>query len=252
MGKILHTLYKFILQNNIFISLCAVGLSMETAVLFHNPFRAITFYTFIFFGTLFTYNMYYLKDKSHPFALWFTIVGFVGTSISYYLTDSMSMYHLIIIAVLSLFYILPGYIGYKSARNYLVFKLFILVIVWTHATFFLPNPTLPAQVETFTFYAYRFMLMWNLSLLFFIKDEEKKFNVLYIRWALGLSLFIQFIIATFIFFYFQFAVGLVFILISLLIILLSFIFIRHKKSQTDYLFFIDGIMILESIFVLLL
>ncbi len=243
---------SFLLMNNIFIALCAVGMCLNTTILLNVPFRDFSFYGFIFSTTLFSYNLYYLKDKSHPFALLFSIIGFVLSCSFFYLSNLTITFDLIFISFLSALYILPGYMGFKGSKYYLLFKLLILVFVWTNTTILLPITYYEFDLPFYLFYINRFLLIWNLSMLFFIKDEESKFPKNSLRISLYCTLFLQLINSIYYAYSIAIEQGLLFILMSVILLIISIYFLRFKKTQLYYLFFVDGIMLLESIFVFIL
>jgi hypothetical protein len=243
---------SFLLKNNIFIAFCAVGMCLNTSILLNVPFRDFSFYGFIFSATLFSYNIYYLKDKAHPYALLFTIIGIVLSCIFFYLCNSIFTYDLVFISILSALYILPGYLGFKGSKYYLLFKLLILVFVWTNTTVLVPLIRYEVELPFLLFYINRFLLIWNLSMLFFIKDEESKFPKNSLRISLYCTLLLQFINSIYYTYSISIEYGLLFILMSVILLSISIYFLRIKKTQLYYLFFVDGIMLLESIFVFIL
>jgi hypothetical protein len=94
--------------------------------------------------------------------------------------------------------------------------------------------------------------MWNLSMLFFIKDEVQKFKKGILETSLAITLLFQIINSMLVFYFYQTSIGLLCLFISFAVLAFSYLYRKNKKSQLEYLFFVDGIMILETIFVLLL
>ncbi len=248
----LKSITSYILLNNIFIAFCAVGLCINTSIVLQVPIRDVYFYGFIFNATLFTYNVYYLKDLAHPHAKLLAAIGIIFSVFFFALCDLIPVYELIFISILSALYILPGYIGIKRTKSYLIFKFILLVVVWTHTTLLLPLKDYTINPSFILLYCNRFIFLWNLSMLFFIKDEESKFKKNLLVHSLYFTIFIQLIISIWYTYTISIEYGLVYILMSLVLMLLGWYFIKYKKSQLYYLFFVDGIMLLETIFVLLL
>jgi hypothetical protein len=89
-------------------------------------------------------------------------------------------------------------------------------------------------------------------MLFFIKDEVHKFKKGILEKSLIITLLFQIINSVMVFNLYQTTIGLLFLFISFAVVSACYYFTKNKKSQLNYLFFVDGIMILETIFVLLL
>lgn len=249
----IKSILSYILINNIFIALCAVGLAYNSSYLLNTTPHSISFYGFLFCTTLFAYNLYYVQDKKHPHARWYTLIGFLGSLLFYiFEKDTIPHYNLVVIGIFSGLYILPGFLGFKSTKWYLLFKLLLLVLVWTNTSILLPNPHIELNSAFLLIYSNRFLLMWNLSMLFFIKDEVHKFKKGILETSLSITLLLQIINSVLVFYSYQTIIGLLFLFISFTVVAISYLFTKNKKCQLEYLFFVDGIMILETIFVLLL
>ncbi len=242
---------RFILKGNIFISLCAVGLCLETAVILNAAFQSLSFYIFIFCSTLFTYNLYYFKSTefNHHKILAFT--GFIGTAVSWYYTTKMQYFYLGIICALSSVYLFPIFYSFTKPNLFTIKKLFILIIVWVLITFLFPVPNIHFNYQNILLLGYRILLMSHLCLLFFIKDELNPFYKKTAKLSCYVITFIQLILCILIALAGSGRLALVYFFVTLLTAIISHRFNSTAKSNLHYLLFVDGIMLLQSIFVLL-
>lgn len=242
----------FLLKGNIFIAFCAVGLSIETSLLLQRPCLYVGFYSFIFFACLFTYNAYYFKSKFRPHASWLMIVGLIGATSTIFYVPLKSVFFLILVSVLSGIYLLPAYISIRQSVLFTVQKLGILILVWVLMTFMVPAPDIHFDVETTLLLLWRILLMSHLCLLFLIKDETHSpvLKQLSIHACVVMSI-LQLLLATIIFFIIGKGLGGIYFVIAMITAMVSRSFNLNKKTDLHYLFFVDGIMILQTIFVLI-
>lgn len=249
--KILISFKNFILQSNIFISLCSLALSIETSIVVDQPFKSIAYYSFVFFSTLFAYNFYYFKSNQFSYYKVFTLIGIVGVITSYFYLDEIPMKTLVIIGALSSLYIIPVFISFNPPKYYSVFRLLILISVWVLFTFLLPINHYGFNTSFILLIAHRSLLMSILCVFFFIKDEKhiviRKKAFVFVK-VLLVILFINVIL---IFLNGNSSLALIYSLITSLLVILYHQIKSKSRKSFYYLFYVDGIMILQTIFVLI-
>ncbi|GBL35134.1 hypothetical protein EMGBS15_07290 [Filimonas sp.] len=165
---------RFLLKSHFFISLCALGLSLETAVVLDVPFQSVWLYTFIFFSTFFSYNFYYIKTDAFPHAKVLAITGLVGAVISLMQMPYIPYLYLFMISVGSMLYLLPIFIPFKKTQTFSVQKLFLLILIWVMITFLFPVRHIHFNYGKGLLLIYRITLISHLCILFFIRDETMK------------------------------------------------------------------------------
>ncbi len=251
MIKILISFKNFILQSNIFISLCAVALAIETSIIVDQPFKSIAYYSFIFFSTLFAYNFYYFKSNQFAYYKVFTLIGIIGVITSFFYLDEIPMKTLVIIGALSSLYIIPVFISFNPPKYYSVFRLLILISVWVLFTFLLPINHNGFNTNFILLIAHRSLLMSILCLFFFIKDEKHVVNRKKAFVFIKALLVILLLNAVLIFLNGSPSLAIIYFMITALLLILLHQIMSKQKKSLYYLFYVDGIMILQSIFVIL-
>ena len=245
-----HPMFQTLMTNRIWIALAAMGLALETSV-FQQIHHTLFFYGFIYSSTWFAYLFYYTKkiDRFRNHAL--LILSLVLTiTCGIFIYREIHWLILCSISGLSLVYLLP--IAYKL--NLVPFqlhlshaiKLFLLAYVWWATTFLLPLQHLPSSLFEIQFGLYRGLMISILCLLFYIRDEEN------LQWQQIGKWFTYFLVcaqlALCCFNYFQ-STAPFWILgfgLHILLLIITYIFLSRPKTLMQYLFWIDGFMILHA------
>ncbi len=143
--------FDFILFGNIYVALGAVFLIQSTVVQFNLSSPLFYYSAFVFFATVFIYNLqriFYKKteNKSHQSIrrIWIfrnqnlikilTVIGFAGMTILFFFNDIRILVFLSPLFVLSIAYFFP----LVKLRNNAWVKLFTLALVWTLTTALVP------------------------------------------------------------------------------------------------------------------
>ena len=268
-------------------SLCAVAQGLLTFYLVGSkPIYPVI--GLLFISTLGIYNFSILiskpeqPDKS-PYRRirWFfahyrlmvtlTIVSILGLVPLFFLVSLSSKILLIFLAIISFAYGLPLFsIGDKKfgLRNIPGLKLLLITLVWTMSIVLLP--VLEAQAthlatisfrDTTILIAKRFLLIGALAIPFDIRDlfEDKQLGLKTIAVAWGEKnayLFCQALLAGYVVLLFLFrnkGFDTDFWALTLSIVIAGWLIFRSKweKNEYYYFFFLDGILILQYVFVLL-
>jgi len=267
-------------------SLCAVAQGLLTFYLIGSkPIYPVL--GLLFISTLGIYNFSILiskpaqPDKSpHRRIQWFfahyrlmvtlTIVSILALAPLFFLVSFSSKILLIFLAILSFSYGLPLFsIGDKKfgLRNIPGLKLLLITLVWTMSIVLLP--VLEAQAaqlasislrDTTILIAKRFLFIGALAIPFDIRDlfEDKQLGLKTIAVAWGEKnayLFCQALLAGYVVLLFLFrnkGFDTDFWALTLTIILAGWLIFRSKweKNEYYYFFFLDGVLILQYLFVL--
>lgn len=270
---------QFILFGSIFIAACAVGFCIETNILLNTPLNHFGFYSFVFGATLFQYNLHYIvktaavqgserlrwtikNQKIHFFLL---VAGIILIVVSVFSFEVRHLGILLILGVISLLYSFPflPFGKKKRIKDYGVFKIITLSLLWTLVTVWLPATGMHYDTGLFFFIFFkRFIFMMILCLLFDMRDIEidRSQNIKTLAVLLGRKksyLFAYLLIALFIiacilqYLYLPRPNFLIAMLISIFIT--SIIIELTKKSNSDYIYLagVDGMMLLQSILIML-
>ncbi|MEO6870512.1 MAG: UbiA family prenyltransferase [Ginsengibacter sp.] len=270
---------QFILFGSIFIAACAVGFCIETSILLNTPLNHFGFYSFVFGATLFQYNLHYIvktaavqgserlhwtikNQKIHFFLL---VAGVILIVVSVFSFQVRHLGILLILGVISLLYSFPflPFGKKKRIKDYGVFKIITLSLLWTLVTVWLPAAGMHYDTGLFFFIFFkRFVFMMILCLLFDMRDIEidRSQNIRTLAVLLGRKksywfaylLTALFIIACILQFLYLprpnfFIAMLISIFITTIIIELT------KKSNSDYIYLagVDGMMLLQSLLIML-
>lgn len=151
-------LKEFVLNSNIYISLAAVFLTLETQIQLGMKPQAHPYLFIIFFATLFEYNLHRLitvifhpealRGNKHSWVkknliLFYSIVAvsFIGFAIAIALAKREVLMALAPIALITIFYSLPIFknkVFLFRLREIPLLKIFMISFVWAAATIFLP------------------------------------------------------------------------------------------------------------------
>lgn len=243
-------LLVLLLRGNIWIALCAVGMSLETSVLLQQPFHPWSFYLFIFFATLFAYNLYYVNSTDFAHHRLLTGIGLAGSLPALYAMPEIPVLPLGIICALSVGYMLPVFTPLGRNRAFTIFKLMLLVMVWVLLTFITPLASNGVNFHVILFGACRMVFIAILCLFFFIRDNnEGELNAIAKR-ALRTALWSYVLLGGWVLFSVSVGIGSIMLALSGLLFSDFKNYVGKQRDQIEYLFFIDGKMLLQSIFVM--
>lgn len=245
-----HRLIHLLLTYRLWIALAAIFLAVETSFVL-KAHHSIFFYGFIFSSTWFAYLFYYTQQidrfRNNVILLLSLVLTIVCGSLIYREINWLILFS---ISGLSMLYLLPiafklRLIPFQLHLSH-VTKLFLLVVVWWTTTFLLPLHHLPKSLFEIQFGLYRGLMISIICLLFYIRDEEnlqrqqigKWFTYFLICLQLGLSLFNFYPSANP---FWMLGVGL-----NILLLIITYIFFTRQQTLMQYLFWIDGFMILHA------
>ncbi len=212
-------------------------MAYQTDVVINSFPIKIEYYGFIFFATLFSYHIYYLKNKDNYWHVFYSIIGFIGALFFLIKLNSYSYSILFLIVILSVSYFLISLFNLKN-KWLSIYKLFSLSAVWFFTTSIFPLINFQSIIEHPLFFTHQFVFIFLVCFCFYIRDEVSdglkstfKFGIIIANIALIiLSLIEPGWLLT----------NTVFLVINIYI---------YKKSCTNlfYLLFVDGLLLLQSI-----
>jgi 4-hydroxybenzoate polyprenyltransferase len=286
MKKLLQPVIDFVLFSNVFMSLCAVAQGLLTFYLIDSkPVYAVL--GLLFTSTLGIYNFCILisspkQPEKSPYRrirwffshyrlmVTFTIVSLLSLIPLFFLISTASKILLIFLAVLSFGYGLPLFsIGDQkfSLRNIPGLKLVMITLVWTMSCVLLP--ILEAQAgqlatismrDTTILIAKRFLFIAALAIPFDIRDlfQDKQLGLKTIPVAWGEKnaylfcqvLLIGYVVLLFLFRNMGFTTD--FWALTLSVALTGWLIFKSKweKNEYYYFFYMDGVLILQYLFVI--
>lgn len=287
MRKLLQPAFDFLLFSNVFMSLCAVAQGLLTFYLIGSkPVYPVI--GLLFTSTLGIYNFSILISKPRqpeksPYlrVRWFfshyrlmvtlTIVSILSLAPLFFLVSISSRILLTFLGVLSFCYGLPLFtVGNQKfgLRNIPGLKLFMISLVWTMSCVLLP--VLEAQAmhyatisfrDTTILLAKRFLFIAAVAIPFDIRDlfEDKQFGLKTIPVAWGEKnayLFCQVLLAGYVVLLFLFrnnSFNTDFWALTITVVLTGWLIFKSKweKNEYYYFFYLDGVLILQYVFVLI-
>ncbi|MBX5439121.1 MAG: UbiA family prenyltransferase [Thermoflavifilum sp.] len=275
----IRSIGELIIYGCIFISLCAVSMSIETNLLLHLPLNHFFFYLFIFSATLFQYNMhYYIKTTANihsaRFAwsmahrnmhLIFVGTGIVGMLVSLAFLTLKHYLALLCIGVISAMYSLPvlPFQKRKRIKDFGLLKIITLSLVWTLVTVWFPVIHLHSIDAAFWLvFLRRMIFLFVLCLAFDIRDVpvdaregirtlpvsigvKNAYLLIYVLLILFVALSIWYL------FYLPEPMPLAAMIISALATYWVIDYARRHRHDMAYLLGVDGMMILQALLVAL-
>lgn len=286
MKKLLKPAFDFLLFSNIFMALCAVAQGLVTFHLIGSkPDYAVL--SLLFVSTLGLYNFSILFPKpKHPelspyvrvhwfFARYrlmvsFTIVALLMLVPLFFFMSLQSKLLLVFMSVLSFGYGLPLFrVGEQKfgLRHIPGLKPFLITLVWTLSCVLLPvlealdaHTTTISMRDTTILIAKRFLFIGALTVPFDIRDlfQDRKNNLKTIAVAWGEKnayLFCQILLAGYVVLMFMFrdnGFSLDFFALTIVAILTGWLIFKSKweKDEYYYFFYLDGVLILQYVFLM--
>lgn len=262
----------------IFISLCTVGLCIETSLLLGLPLNSFYFYLLVFSATLGQYNIhYYIKHDANPNSdrffwsiqnrhihLILNIVGAIGVIVGLFHLKPKNFMVLCIIGAITVLYSFPflPFKNKKRLKDFGLLKILTLTYVWTLITVWFPMVTLTKITPDFQLvFMQRFAFMFALCLAFDIRDmrSDSQKGIRTLPVALGKRWSYIIIYATLVIFLIlsimHFRQTLHFMQLNAMIIsaLATFFMVEQAKTNDTDIFYlsgIDGMMLLQAVLVI--
>jgi 4-hydroxybenzoate polyprenyltransferase len=276
----LKKLIDLIFYSNLWIALCAAAMCAQTQFILDGKITFNWLMGLIFFATLLVYALhriigiskvsefremerYAVIEKFKHHITFYALVAGIGGAISFWNVPLSIQLSLIIPGIISLGYVIPFLKGKKRLRDFDHIKIFLIAIVWSWVTVFLPA----LEIETTTTLAVWLMILeralfiFAITLPFDIRDlkVDSHSEVRTIPAVIGIektkllgtvSLTLAFSLALINWFSAGYNVN---ILLAISISFLStWFFIRQSdKIKHDYFFtgLIDGTMILQFLLI---
>ena len=267
-------LLHFILSHSIFISFCAAALSIQTLQLFSVSIDWCII-AFIFFATLFAYNIYWMVSKfsfsnyksflafiqKSKLSLLVILVAFIG-GLCCFIQLHLVMYNIIITFILFALYAIPV-LPFKQlhfTRRAGFLKTVLLAFTWAFVTTLIPLQIsiFHLDISVILIFINRFLFMLMLCIIFDKRDiavdkirglQSLATNIK----PVFLNALILFIVIIYGFICFTmmvsgFTLPHIFSLICTAIITVFFyLFSFKKRGYLFYYFFVDGLMLLSAL-----
>jgi hypothetical protein len=239
-------IFKHIVYNYIFIALCATAMAFQTDLWVNTKHIEIEYYGFIFFATLFSYHIYYLKSIQNKWHITYAIISSICAVFILFKLNIQSLTTLVQIVLLSSSYIFISLFNLKN-KWLSIYKLFALSTVWFLTTTILPLKNWQSIYEYPLFFIHQFVFIFLLCFHFYIRDEVNE--ELKSRYTLGV------IIANVILIILSFFLCILmpgWLFINILFLMLSIYIYKKKPVNSFYLIFVDGLLLLQPILVIVL
>jgi hypothetical protein len=243
--NLLERAFRFSTKSQLWIALCAWATSASSFCVIEAQLLPWQWGLLIALIVLSSYSWYYASNPSYPYARVIALVSSLLSIGGYLYVDCPKPMLVICLIVLSAMYMLP--LGKKNKLK-LLFRLLILSLVWSLFTFYFPLQHHPNTLNAALFFVYRFLFFANLCYIFLIKDDAQYFsasNMVFIKQLLVAAQGIAIIAILLLF------SGALAIAISIPY-LLTILFYKKQTPHSGVYFYslgIDGLLILESIFV---
>lgn len=287
LNELIRRILNPFIFGNIVIAVCALVLSLETYLQLQLPVRLDGLAMLVFFATLSLYNLHRLlvvsrlqqQDYSmvtdwaaqHRFTLFMlTLIGAGGVAFFVFQTSLLIFGILVVLGTVSLLYELPlikTTSRFRSLRSLWIHKAFMITSVWTMATAFLPAVHAQVSLTDYNLWlvlAERMLFVFLIALCFDARDIEfdsreglKTIPILYgtaftqhLYKGISAALVVVAGIHYFLLIH-DYGTGIAMILSSGV----TYLVISHTKSkQSDYyyIFFVDGMMILQFLLIALM
>jgi len=278
--KQLRATLDFILYSNIFIGICAVALTFTNQLTIEGDIQFDESCWFVLFATIFTYS--YLKfhnsestipSTSHRYwALKYNQLAknilLLSLLIAVCFFFQLKMKTEIMVAVLAAFTALYGFIDIpftnpkRKLRDFGLLKTFFVAVVWSVTTAIVPLENSFVEPYMLVFLLMRrFLFVLALTMVFEIKDMKNDegyglktlpliFGVSNTKLIAQLTLFVLMLINLVQYFFFDISLmNMLAVNLSLLVSIFCIQTLREDTSELWYYFVLDGMMILQFVFV---
>ncbi len=264
----------FILSHSIFIAVCAVALTFQTALLLKIHIDLFV-YSFIFFATLCSYNFYWIlcklsftSQKNIPDLLRKETTGFLLLIISSigmffcFLKSSIPLHFVITAVLLTVLYAIPllPVPFLKFTRRAGVLKTVLLAFTWAYVTVIIPLQKDYSLLDGADFFiiSRRFLFMLMLCIIFDNRDKELD-KIRGLRslatdlkpLTLRILIYLIFVLLfTSNFFFRNYGITLsqsIALQVSTVALLAVYFYSNKKQGYLFYYFFVDGMMLFSAL-----
>lgn len=204
-------------------------------------------YAFVFFSTLFMYNAYYLQTARKGFHLVFCIIGMIGFLFAIPFLAAPQYGLLLASGILCLLYALPVWIKSNSFAIPSLIRLVILITTWLLVTYFLVLPSNLSFEQHMLSFIFRFLLLAIACMLFYYKDDTHAFR----KKIFSFIVFVLIGVYVFLALYLHPSnLPNPYFLAGMYMLVVSCMCFYSERTAFFYLLFVDGILLVQSIFVL--
>ncbi len=263
---------QFILSHSLFIAFCAVALCWQTALLLQQQL-SLSFYSFIFFSTICSYNFYWLLSKysfstqnikqflgqNYSNSLFFLAAG-AGTLICM-LQLAPLLPVIFSAAILTFLYAVPllPFAIVKPARKAGLLKTILLAFTWAFITVYMPyvQTGLHSTNQLLPLLANRFLFMLMLCIIFDERDTAidkirglHSLTTIIPAKAVQVLMAVVFTAYILLLFYssnFYSAAQTTALLLAGIAALTAYYFSLRKQNYFFYYFLVDGLMLFSAV-----
>jgi hypothetical protein len=241
----IQRIFNVLVQLQVWIALCGWAATASWYYIIEGTLLPWSWGLLLFSAIVSAYNIYYLKNAAYPHSLTLALLGGTLALFAYWNLGLPKPMLTLLIGALSLAYMIP--LKRKSMFSILM-RWGLLSIIWTLATFFWPVNSFEATIQTALLFTYRILFMGNLCFFFVLKDDAQYFSPPLVSFIKNILITAHGMALLGILMFISIPIGFALIMPFFLIIL----FYKKQKPHGGVLFYslgIDGLLILESIFV---
>lgn len=278
--KLAKKVLDFLLYSNIFIGVCALGLTFTNQLTVEGTIRFDNTCWFIFFSTIFTYSYFKFRSANGNFTgtshrAWamqypqlsrnILLISLLATTCFFFLLKRDMQLLVILLALVTVFYgflPIPFTSPKKKLREYGLAKTLFVALVWTVTTVAIPLVDSGVTESMFIFLLLRrFLFITALILIFEIKDMKGDYehHIITVPMTIGvvntklLSQLLLFalmgIIAIQYFFYGISFANMMGVNLSLLVSIFCIQPVTEETGEEWYYLVLDGMLLVQFIFV---
>ena len=278
--NVINRLFRFFIFSSLFIAICSVLMVYQTQYLFNTLSPGISFYLFVFFSTVCSYNLHWYltshsvkpsqriqwAQKHKHIHLVLFLVGLIGSGI-FFFALIQHWYWLLLGAFITFLYTAPKLPHgiFKELKKIAIGKTIFLSMVWTYVTTALPLlvTSSPFTTDAWLFIISRFFLIYAICILFDYRDrQDDKLDgirslITYLD-EKGIDKLFYFSLILFaaatimMYFYGHSLAFIIILLIPGVITALLYTYAKKNDSDIFYYFVLDGLMMLSALIMLLM
>jgi len=264
---------RLILSHSIFVAFCAAALVLQTVQLLH-LYDNIFIYAFVFFATLFSYNVYWLVSKKNFGSVFYNAIFYkkewskilllciaaTGMLVAY-LQSQLYFWYVLPSLLLTAMYALPllPFKWLRFTRRLGPLKTTLLAFTWTYVTAYIPIQKAVTELDGADIFILtrRFLFMLMLCILFDSRDSRMdKIRGLHslatdisprLLGIINLLIFLILFASNFWAPHFGISTAQAIALqVSTVALLVAFLYARKPRGYFFYYFFIDGLMLFSA------
>lgn len=280
---LIKKLIDLIFYSNLWIALCGAAMLAQTQFIFNQKIEWNWLVGLVFFSTLFLYALhriigiskvneflelerYAVISKFKHHITFYALVAGIGGAICFWMVSFSIKLSLVIPGIISLGYVIPFLSGKKRLRDFNHIKIFLIAVVWSWVTVFLPAMELGKAMElnTWLMALERGLFIFAITLPFDIRDlkVDTHSNVKTIpavigipktKWLGTITLVTTFSLSVILYLSGTYSLNVLFGLFLSYLSTLYFIYLSDKMKH-DYFFtgLIDGTMILQFLIIVVI